>query len=60
MKQLTEIDNKTKKGEKLTKDELVFLYEINAPIEYFGYEKDPRIKGTPRYARYERRLADYF
>jgi hypothetical protein len=44
MKQLTDIDTKTKKGEKLTKDELAFLYEIDAPITYFGYEKDPRIK----------------
>ncbi len=44
MKLLTTIENKTKKVEFLTKDELVFLYEINAPIEGFGYQKDPRIE----------------
>ncbi|MEK9175711.1 MAG: hypothetical protein AAB795_03950 [Patescibacteria group bacterium] len=27
----------------LTKDDLTFLYELNAPIEGFGYQKDPRI-----------------
>jgi hypothetical protein len=43
MKRLTEIEDKTKKGLKLTKDDLVFLYEIDQPIEGFGYEKDPRI-----------------
>ena len=30
-------------GENLTKGELLFLYEINRPIKYFGYQKDPRI-----------------
>ena len=44
MKLLTAIDNKMKAGEELFKDELVFLYEINNPIEGFGYEKDPRVK----------------
>jgi hypothetical protein len=44
MKRLTAIDNKTQKGEALTRDELIFLYEIDAPIEGFGYEEDPRIK----------------
>jgi len=43
MKLLTEIDNKTKSGKQLTKDELIFLYEINQPIEGFGYQRDPRI-----------------
>lgn len=43
MKLLTQIDIKIQKGEKLTKEELVFLYEIESPIAYFGYEKDPRI-----------------
>lgn len=50
MKQLTSIDNKAKKGLELTKDELVFLYEINDPIEGFGYRRDPRI-GELRKAR---------
>lgn len=44
MKLLTTIENKTKQGQKLTKDELIFLYEINSPIHGFGYERDPRIK----------------
>jgi len=44
MKQLTAIDKKTKAGEELNKDDLVFLYEINNPIEGFGYQTDPRIK----------------
>jgi len=55
MKKMTELDNKSfgkdkKTGEetylnpKLTKEELEFLYEINSPIEGFGYRKDPRIK----------------
>ena len=42
---LTAIKNKTEAGEALTKDDLVFLYEINAPIESFGYgTNDPRVK----------------
>jgi len=43
MEKLTIIDNKTQKNEKLSKTELEFLYEINSPIEGFGYQKDPRI-----------------
>ena len=42
------VDEKTKErvyfNAELSKDELVFLYEINDKIEGFGYEKDPRIK----------------
>lgn len=44
MKLLTEIDNKTKAGETLSKDELIFLYEIDHTIQGFGYQRDPRIK----------------
>ena len=44
MKRLTEIDQKNKKGEELTKEELIFLYEINGKIEGFGFGQDPRIK----------------
>lgn len=44
MKQLTEIDKKVKANQQLTKDELIFLYEINLPIQGFGYQKDPRIE----------------
>ena len=43
MKQLTAIENRVKRGEKLTKDDLLFVYEINSPIESFGYKRDPRI-----------------
>ncbi len=43
MKQLTLIGKRTEKGEKLAKSDLVFLYELNAPIEGFGYQRDPRI-----------------
>ncbi|MCX6779461.1 MAG: hypothetical protein NTU97_04545, partial [Candidatus Magasanikbacteria bacterium] len=44
MEQLTIIENKTQKGQELTRDDLVFLYEIDAPIQGFGYLKDPRIQ----------------
>lgn len=44
MKQLTIIEKKMAKSQDLTKDELVFLYEIDGAIEGFGYQKDPRIK----------------
>lgn len=44
MKCLTGIEEKMKKQEPLTKADLIFLYEINGPIEGFGYQKDPRIK----------------
>lgn len=43
MKQLTAIEKKVRNKESLTRDDLLFLYEINAPIEGFGYQKDPRI-----------------
>lgn len=44
MKLLTVIENKTKADKPLSKEELIFLYEINSPIEGFGYQTDPRIK----------------
>jgi hypothetical protein len=44
MKTLTDIDRKTKAGAKLTKKDLVFLYEMDASIEGFGYDRDPRIE----------------
>lgn len=43
MKILTAIERKSKAGEPLTKDELLFLYEVNGTIEGFGYQRDPRI-----------------
>jgi len=44
MKRLTEIDNKNKGDKPLSKEDLFFLYEINSPIEGFGYQRDPRIQ----------------
>ena len=44
MHMLTAIEEKHKKGEQLTKDNLLFLYEINTKIEGFGYGRDPRIE----------------
>ena len=46
MKHLTVIEYKTKANEPLTKDERIFLYEVDSRIEGFGYEaagRDPRI-----------------
>lgn len=43
MKLVTALVKKDEKGEQFTKDDLVFLYEIDDKIEGFGYEKDPRI-----------------
>ena len=43
MSKVTEIERKTKTNQPLTKEDLVFLYEIEESIEGFGYEKDPRI-----------------
>lgn len=44
MKHLTAIEYKTIAGQDLFSADLTFLYEINSPIEGFGYEKDPRIE----------------
>ncbi|MEI6581810.1 MAG: hypothetical protein WCN86_02960, partial [bacterium] len=43
MRQLTGIYAKHKKGEELSKGDLRFIYELDGPIEGFGYQKDPRI-----------------
>lgn len=43
MKMLTALERKGESNEPFTKDDLIFLYEINSPIEGFGYGKDPRI-----------------
>ncbi|MDO8618944.1 MAG: hypothetical protein Q7R49_03275, partial [Candidatus Daviesbacteria bacterium] len=44
MEFLTAIENKVQKALMLGRDELLFLYEVNAPIDGFGYGKDPRIR----------------
>ncbi|MFA6486522.1 MAG: hypothetical protein WCT40_04110 [Candidatus Magasanikbacteria bacterium] len=43
MQRLTALENKIKKDQEPTRDELRFLYEIDAPIQGFGYNTDPRI-----------------
>lgn len=43
-KQLTAIDKKIFAKQSLTRNELIFLYEMERPIKYFGYKKDPRIE----------------
>ncbi len=43
MRILTALEKKRENEESLTKDDLAFLYEVNAPIEGFGYQRDPRI-----------------
>jgi hypothetical protein len=40
---LTTIENKMNSSKSLTRNELIFLYEINGTIEGFGYQRDPRI-----------------
>ncbi|MFC1612260.1 hypothetical protein ACFL29_00195 [Patescibacteria group bacterium] len=44
MKLLTKIEKRTKLNQELTKNELIFLYEIESPIQGFGYQTDPRIE----------------
>lgn len=44
MRRLTEIDGKSKAKLPLTKEDLLFLYEINEPILGFGQQRDPRIQ----------------
>lgn len=44
MKVVTNLTKKQEKGEQFTKNDLTFLYELNFPIEGFGYQKDPRIE----------------
>ena len=43
MKRLTELAKMNEAKQALTRDELKFLYEVDNPIEGFGYQKDPRI-----------------
>jgi hypothetical protein len=44
MKRMTALAKKQEKGESFDRDDLRFLYELDAPIEGFGYERDPRIE----------------
>lgn len=43
MKRLTEIEKKVMDNQELTRDDLIFLYEVDSEIEGFGYQSDPRI-----------------
>ncbi|MGB0925463.1 MAG: hypothetical protein ACPGTS_02020, partial [Minisyncoccia bacterium] len=43
MKRMTEITEKHRTGQKLDKEDLRFLYEVDGKIEGFGYNNDPRI-----------------
>ena len=44
MRKLTNIENVLNQGQDLTGEDLAFLYEIDASIEGFGFDKDPRIE----------------
>lgn len=44
MQRLTDLEKKVLLGADLTKDDLAFLYEIDEPIQGFGYQKDPRVE----------------
>ena len=48
MLQLSTIEDKVTTGEALDRVDLIFLYEIDSPIEWFGYGKDSRIKTIRR------------
>ena len=43
MQRLMAIEKKTNSGEQLDRADLTFLYELDAPIQGFGYQEDPRI-----------------
>jgi len=44
MRHLTALEQKHENDELFTKDDLIFLYEVNSTIEGFGYQRDPRIE----------------
>ena len=44
MRLLTTIEKKVNQGQPLTREDLIFLYEVDAPIDGFGNEKDPRVE----------------
>ncbi len=43
MARLTEIEDTIQQGAEISREDLQFLYEIQHPIEGFGYHRDPRI-----------------
>mgnify|MGYP001325852764 CR=1 FL=1 len=48
MRLLTALEQKKESDESFTKEDLVFLYEINSTIEGFGYQRDPRVEELRR------------
>ncbi len=50
MKKLTALDKKHEQGEEFTREDLVFLYEIDGQIEGFGYPDDHDKCSDPRIA----------
>lgn len=60
MKTLTTIYQKHQNKEELTRDDLMFLYEIEDEIQGFGYGKDPRVKEILDIRDMKRDLAKLF
>jgi len=60
MRFLTQIENKTKKSQQLTKEDRTFLYEIDSQIQGFGYQKDPRIAEIREQRNQENDMLDIF
>jgi len=60
MKQLTEINKKVKANQELTKEDLIFLYEINEKIQGFGYQEDLRIEEIRKTRDLKQDLANIF
>ncbi|MDD5437804.1 MAG: hypothetical protein PHC70_01525 [Patescibacteria group bacterium] len=44
VKKLSELEKKTQSGQQLVREDLIFLYELEAPIDSFGYGKHPKIQ----------------
>lgn len=57
MKFLTDIYKKFQDDVEPTKEELIFLYELNGKIDGFGYKEDPRIKEILEYRNKRKDLA---
>jgi hypothetical protein len=60
MKKLTLIENKNKKGEDLTPEEIKFLYEFDEKIQGFGHVKDPRIEEIIKNRNFKNDIATVF
>lgn len=58
MRRMSELVEKNTRKEEFTKEDLEFLYEVHAPIEGFGYGKDPRIAALCK-ARQEQRIREW-